>query len=305
MFKHILIPLDGSHLAEAALPAAIYLARELGARVTLVHVIERDAPLEVHGERHLSDPDEARRYLDEVADRAFPAGTEVEKHVHSSEVSDVALSIAEHVSELGTDLIIMCTHGRGGLRSWVFGRIAQQVVGLGSTPVLLVQPVESGRQPEFSCRRLLVTLDGNPDHEQGLGVAASLAKMCKAELHMVMVVHKYKNLSGEQAATAKILPRATIALLDLAQDEAEEYLHRYVTELQAAGLRVMADVYRGDPVATIVSAAAQKDIDLIVLATHGKTGMNAFWSGSVTPNVASRTFVPLLLVPVHGKETDS
>jgi len=305
MFKHILIPLDGSHLAEAALPAAVYLAHQLGARITLVHVIERDAPLEVHGERHLSDPDEARKYLDEVATRAFPTGTEVEKHVHSSKVSDVAQSIAEHVGELGTDLIVMCTHGRSGLRTWVFGRIAQQVVGLGSIPVLLVQPVESGRQPEFTCRRLLVTLDGNPDHEQGLSVAASLAKVCKAELHMVMVVHKYKNLSGEQAATAKILPRATIALLDLAQEEAEEYLHRYVTELQAAGLRVMADVYRGDPVATIVSAAAQKDIDLIVLATHGKTGMNAFWSGSVTPNVTSRTFVPLLLVPVHRKETDS
>ena len=67
----------------------------------------------------------------------------------------------------------------------------------------------------------------------------------------------------------------------------------------------MADVYRGDPVATIVSAAEQKNIDLIVLATHGKTGMDAFWSGSVTPNVASNTFVPLLLVPVHGKDTDS
>src|SRR5512137_596305 len=106
MFKHILIPLDGSHLAEAALPAAVYLAHQLGARITLVHVIERDAPLEVHGERHLSDPDEARKYLDEVATRAFPTGTEVEKHVHSSKVSDVAQSIAEHVGELGTDLIV-------------------------------------------------------------------------------------------------------------------------------------------------------------------------------------------------------
>ena len=200
-----------------------------------MHVIEHDAPQEIHGDRHLSDPEEARQYLDEVAARAFPPGTDVERHVHDNEVRNVAQSIAEHVEELGPDLIVMCTHGRGGLRAWVFGRIAQQVVGLGSIPVLLIQPAESDHQPEFTCRRLLVTLDGNPDHEQGLSVAGSLAKVCKAELHMVMVVHKYKNLSGEQAATAKILPRATIALLDLAQEEAEEYLHRYVTELQVAG----------------------------------------------------------------------
>jgi nucleotide-binding universal stress UspA family protein len=305
MFKHILVPLDGSRLAEAALPAASFLAGILDARVTLVHVIERDAPQEIHGERHLTEPDEARNYLDEVALRAFPSGIRVEKHVHSSEVSNVARSIAEHVGELGPDLIVMCTHGRGGLRALVFGRIAQQVVGLGTTPVLLVQPSGSGQAPAFSCRRLLVTLDGNPDHEQGLKVAESLAKACKAELHMIMVVHKYKNLSGEHAATAKMLPRATIALLDLAQEEAEEYLHRHITELQAAGLTVMADVHRGDPVATIVGTAARQGIDLIVLATHGKTGMNAFWSGSATPNVASRTLVPLLLVPVHEKEMES
>jgi nucleotide-binding universal stress UspA family protein len=305
MFKHILVPLDGSRLAEAALPAASFLAGILGARVTLVHVIERDAPQEIHGERHLTDSYEARNYLDEVATRIFPSGIQVEKHVHSSEVSNVARSIVEHVGELGPDLIVMCTHGRGGLRALVFGRIAQQVVGLGTTPVLLVQPSGSGPAPAFSCRRLLVTLDGNPDHEQGLKVAARLAKACKAELHLVMVVHKYKTLSGEHAATAKILPRATIALLDLAQGEAEEYLHRHVTELQASGLTVMADVQRGDPVATIVSTAARQGIDLIVLATHGKTGMNAFWSGSATPNVASRTPVPLLLVPVHEKETEN
>ena len=61
MFKHLLVPLDGSPLAEAALPAAAYLAQKLGASVTLLHVIEQDAPQEIHGERHLTDPDEAQR----------------------------------------------------------------------------------------------------------------------------------------------------------------------------------------------------------------------------------------------------
>src|SRR5689334_432780 len=165
MFKHILIPLDGSRLAEAALGAGIYLAGLLGATVTLLHVIERDAPREVHGDRHLRDAAEATAYLDQVAARAFPPDIHVERHVHGPEVTDVARGIAGHVGELGPDLIVMCTHGRGGLRGWMFGRIAHQVVNLGTKPVLLVQPAESGATPPFSCRRLLVPLDGNPAHE--------------------------------------------------------------------------------------------------------------------------------------------
>jgi nucleotide-binding universal stress UspA family protein len=225
----------------------------------------------------------------------------VERHVHSSEVNDVARSIVDHVGELGTDLIVMCTHGRGGLRGFMFGRIAQQVVRLDGTPVLLVPPATTGATSTFSCNRMLVTLDGNPDHEEGLKVASSLAKICGAELGLIMAVHTLNTLSGEEAATAKILPSATHALLDLAEQGAKEYLHRHITTLQAEGFTATADVRRGEPAKAIISTAEQTRADLIVLATHGKTGMDAFWSGSATPNVASRSVIPLLLVPVRGK----
>ncbi len=304
MFKHLLVPLDGSTLAEAALPAAARLAALLGARVTLVHVIERDAPQEIHGERHLTNPDEARAYLDETAMRAFPPGIPVEKHVHTSEVSNVAQSIVEHVGELGPDLIVMCTHGRGGLRRWVFGRIAQQVVNRGTTPVLLIQPTAAEAVPPFECRRMLVALDGNPEHEEGLDVAAALATECGAELYLVMVVHTFGTLPGERAASAMMLPGATHALLDMAEHDAEEYLGRYAAQLKATGLPVSARVGRGEPAATIVAAAEEANVDMIVLATHGKTGTDAFWSGSATPNVTSRTSIPLLLVPVQEKKEE-
>ena len=95
--------------------------------------------------------------------------------------------------------VVMCTHGRGGLHDIMFGRIAQQVVGLGTTPILLIPPSMSGAAPTFTCKRMLVTLDGNLDHEEGLNVAASLAKICGAELILIMVVQKYNTLSGEEA----------------------------------------------------------------------------------------------------------
>ena len=84
MFKHLLVPLDGSTLAEAALPTAAYFAQTLGAGVTLLHVIERNAPDTVHRERHLTEPGEACDYLGEVRARAFPPEAQVEQHVKVS-----------------------------------------------------------------------------------------------------------------------------------------------------------------------------------------------------------------------------
>ena len=86
MFRHILIPLDGSVLAESALPVAEYLSRVLSARITLVHVIEKDAVASIHGERHLTLHEEAEGYLDQIRQRAFPAGSPVALHVHESAV---------------------------------------------------------------------------------------------------------------------------------------------------------------------------------------------------------------------------
>ncbi|MDR3629835.1 MAG: universal stress protein [Desulfocapsaceae bacterium] len=293
MFKHLLVPLDGSKMAEAALPAAVYLAGGQGARLTLLHVIERGAPREVHGQRHLTSPDEAQGYLDEVAARFISSGVLIDLHVHANEVRDVALSIAGHVQEFGPDLISMCTHGSGGLRGFLFGRIAQQVMSLVSTPLFLVPPASEG----FTCRKIVVPLDGNPDHEEGLRFGKRLAEIYRAELHLIMVVHTSSTLSGEKAVTAKMLPRVTRALLDLAEEDARQYLQRHLTDLQASGFTATAAVRRGNPAKIIGSTADRTGADLVVLATHGKTGLDAFWSGSATPDVASRSPVPLLLVP--------
>lgn len=299
MFKHLLVPLDGSPLAETALPAAAYLAAKLNAGVTLIHLIERNAPAEVHSARHLRNPDEARTYLEQVARRGFPAGIRVESHVHTAEVSNVAHSIAEHVSELEPDLIVMCTHGRSGPRRWLYGSNAQKVIALSKRPVLLIPPSQSEGAVTFTCRRILVPLDGNPDHEQGLPLAAELALACSAAEHLTLVIPRLGTLKGEKAATGKLLPGTMTALLDIEQQAAEEYLRGHVSRWQTGGLTITAETSRGDPVTAIVEAARRAAADLIVLGTHGKTGMDAFWSGSITPRITDRSPVPLLLVPVH------
>ena len=298
MFTHILVPLDGTKLGETVIPVAAILAHLSGAKVTLVHVIEENAPKQIHHERHLTDPGEAQAYLEEIAKASFSAGTKVDWHVHASLVRDVARSIVDHVEELHQDLVLMCTHGRSTARMWLFGSIAQQVIRLGQTPVLIIQPLADGSAPGFTCGRILVPLDGKKEHEQGLPLAVEIAKACNSIVQLLMVVPTYGTLAGESAATGKLLPGATAAVLDLAVKGGEEYLQRHLDAFQGSGLEVIAEVARGDPAGTIVRVATEGQADLIVLGTHGKSGTQAFWSRSVPPRVSNQSRIPLLLVPV-------
>ncbi len=294
MIKHILLPLDGSHLAESVLPAASLLAERLDATVTLVHLIERNPPATVHGDRHLMTTEAAEIYLSELALRAFPKTVRVEWHVHTVEVTNVPSGIVEHAEEMHSDLVILCTHGQTGMRDLMFGTIAQQVISLGRTPVLLLPP-SAGETTGFHPQTFLVALDGKPEHEAGLPLAVEVGRACGASLHLLMVVPTLETLSGEQAGTGWLLPNAMSALLDLAEQEARAYLAELI-KTHAADMTLTASVQRGDPVDTILATAATDQVDLIVLATHGRKGTGAFWSRSVAPKVILRAQAPLLLV---------
>ncbi|MBF0505658.1 MAG: universal stress protein [Nitrospirae bacterium] len=303
MFRHILVPLDGSRMAEAALPAAAFISEEFNAVVTLIHVIERNAPSEVHGQTHLRNTDEATEYLRETALRAFPRGVKVDFHVHTTEVDNVAESIVDHADELHHDLIIMCSHGRGKALHLLFGSIAQKIISLGSLPVLITRPIGDGSIPEFSCRALLLPLDGNPDHEQSLPVSKELARTSGALLHLAVVIPGFGDLSGQGAVTSRFLPGTMSQILEMSVENAEEYLQNHVKEFGSQGIEAIAHVLRGDPAVVIDDSARKLQIDLIVMATHGKTGMDAFWQGSVSHKLSSRSRIPLLLVPVKKAES--
>ena len=305
MFKNLLVPLDGSHLAEAVLPIAGSLADLVNASVTLIHIIERDAPREVHRDRHLTQPDEADAYLAEVRTQYFNSNTSVTLHVHTAEVSDVARSIVAHSEELEQDLVVMCTHGHGGLRNWFFGSIAQQVIAEGKTPVLLVPPRDQTFTTGFRAgelSRFLIPLDGNPEHELGLRIAIGLAQILQAEIHLLMVIPKFENLNWESAALGTMLPGSMSAVLDLAEQGGKEYLAEQLVRMQKENLLLTAEIERGDPAQEILKTAQRIDASLVILATHGKTGMDAFWSGSLTSKISAKFQIPLLLVPVNDSK---
>jgi nucleotide-binding universal stress UspA family protein len=301
MFRNLLAPLDGSVLAETVLPVCAYLAGRLSAAVTLVHVIEKDAPQEVHGERHLTSPEEAAAYLKNISLERFPPGFPVTFHVHTAAVEDVPRSITEHGEEFGNDLIVLSTHGSGGMRDVLIGSIAAQVLERSRIPVLIFRPAAGEPAPAFGCRRFLVPLDGDPEHEPGLDLASGLALACGASLHLVAAVPTFGTLSGQWVNTSRLLPGTTSKMLDMAVENAETYLASRRETLRKEGLSATIDVLRGDPVDVISDAAESLSVDLIVLSTHRKAGMEAFWAGSVAPKVCKRCRTPILTMPIQEK----
>ena len=299
MFKHILVPLDGSNLSEASLTPAAILAEKFKASVTLLHVIEQDAPSEVHADRHLTEPHEATEYLKDIAKRAFPPKVKATTHVHTAPVSDVTRSIVEHATtEFKPDLIVICTHGKSGIHDAFFGNIAQQIAAQGKTPLLIVKPVS----PRFKLEKILMPLDPDSAHDYSFPFAESLAQAFKAELHLLSVIPTFATLAGEQAAAGNLMPVTAQAFLDMKEENAREHLQGHVEALRENGLLASAEIVRGDPASVIVRTAENSEMDLIILSTHRRKGIGAFWARSVAPKVAQKTKIPLLLIPLSQNE---
>jgi nucleotide-binding universal stress UspA family protein len=299
MFKHLLVPLDGTPMAEAAVTVASFLAGRTGARVTLLHVIESGASDTVHGQPHLVGPEEAEEYLKVLAARSFPEGVKVDWHVHRTAIRDVARSLAAHIGVYEPDLLVMCAHGSDRLRNLLYGNLAQQTLKLGRTPVLILKSCRA-EGPPFS--RLLAPLDGDREHEQGLPAALALAGLCNADLQLLFVVPTPGSLPGEEAAAGSLMPRATREILSLETEEAVRYLEEIVQRCSQEGIETRGAVSSGDPVAEIVRMTESLPADLVVLGTHGKAGTRAFWSASVASRLVARLEASVLLVPAQAAE---
>jgi nucleotide-binding universal stress UspA family protein len=296
----LLVPLDGSRLAEATIPLALDLREHLGVRVTLLHVLEHGAPESVHGDPHLTTEADATAYLAEVARRFTDGGGAVETHVHPNPEHDVAKSIAAHAAEFGADLILIANHGRGGLRERLFGSIAQQVIREGIAPVLLVpvlSPAAVGRS--FDCRTMGVLVNGTEEAESVLPYATALARGLNAMIHLILAVPTVATLPGDRAAAATLVPGTTRAILELEEANLAGYAAEVRQLLGQAGVRVEASIVRGDPASATLAEAERLEVDLLGFATHAQSGITGLWNASFGSKILSRYTRPLLLVPAR------
>lgn len=300
----LLAPLDGSNLAESALPAVVALARRLPARATLLHAIERNAPESVHGERHLRDAAEAERYLAEVADRLAAQGITADWHVHVVPVGDIARSIAAHANEQPAALIVLSTHDATDPRSWLIGAVAQEVIRFAMAPVLALRTGRKGEPPPFDPAGIIVAIDSEQQGIAALPAAIMLARALQIPLRLLAVVPTVETITGDQAVSARLMPSGARVAFDATAEEMADLLQRVQRRLReiAPDLEVAADVARGDP-AQVMAARTRDQRAILALATHGRAGLDALWEGSTGGLAIARSAGPFLLV--HPEPADS
>lgn len=296
MFKRILVPLDGSELAESVIPFASYLARIYTATLVLFHVVEKNTQGAVHGQHHIQQADEAHTYLQKLVEFLTADGILATQDVHEVQEFGVAQTIHDHAVELNTDLIILCAHGKGGLRDLLFGPIAQQVIRQGTIPVLCVRPDCACVDHAGAIRKILLPLDGAPAHEAAIGPAADLARHSGAAIDLLTIVPTADTLPMKDAIASRHSPRATALTLEHFTDQAAEYLDKVASTLTADGISVQTLIARGETAKQMSEVINSGDYDLIVMATHSNTAIDAHWSGNLTPRFLPDTPVPVLLI---------
>jgi nucleotide-binding universal stress UspA family protein len=288
-FTRILVALDGSRLAEAILPAACSLARTLGARLLLVHVLEREPPAMVHGEPHHGDAEEAAAYLERLAGELRRDGIEVEIHVHERPVGDVAAALDRHAHELDADLIAMCAHGRTNLRTRLVGSIAERILRGGGIPILL-RTVRHVEAESFALRNVLVPIDFDHDVEAALSAARALATPCGAAVTLLAA------LEPDSPPTSRLLPGTSAAMRELDLDGLGRRLDALAGDLRAELPAVRAIVDERPPADAIIATSQDLPADLIVLVTDAHGRLSRWFDPSAAQRLLGRPDLTLLLI---------
>jgi nucleotide-binding universal stress UspA family protein len=292
VFKSILVPLDGSALAETALPFATMLARGSGAqlvltRAALAHTPPGGDPI---GDQVAANA-EAEAYLTAVAERIRPSAPSLQTATTYGPAAEMIL--AERRVR-GSDLIVMATHGRGGLGRLLYGSVADEVLRSSPVAVLLVPANLSNMLPSDRPARLLVALDGSERSAEILAPAATVAKALGAKLSLLQSVKLQRSPNDATSL------RDTLLLIEPTEapdrrDGAEGHLERLAIDLRAEGLPVEVHAVTGEAAEVILSEANGQGADLIAMATHGRTGLARLVMGSVTSAVLKTARRPILV----------
>jgi nucleotide-binding universal stress UspA family protein len=292
MLSTILVPLDGSSLAEQSLPFAERLAQVAKARVILARVVPAFSAAETSVAASIARA--ARENLEEIASRLRRAEISVEVAVPEG---DASAQIVGAVAARSADLIVMSTHGRSGIGRWLYGSVADAVIRLASVPVMLIPSEVSVPWPTDRQPRILVPLDGSQLSEAVLGPALEFATRLEAELLLVEVVSWPPLVYSDPIELLPYDPEEQLA-------EARGYLGDVADRLRARGASVRwhADVGQ-TPAATIVRVVRDEHADLIAMATHGRSGLARVVLGSTTTGTLQHAGVPLVIVRPRELQT--
>jgi nucleotide-binding universal stress UspA family protein len=302
LHEKILVPLDGSELAQIALPYAEKLAGKLGYQITLIYVSGSIDDQYHHMHQF---------YLQKMAETARQAA---EIHVENLEVKaikvetaillgDPAEQIVDYADKEGVGLIIMSTHGRSGIKRWAMGSVADKVLRATKQPLALIRAKRA--RPDAPERnilsKILVTLDGSKQSEAVIPYIEELASKLKADITLLQVVLPDYNLSTTGEPEYGVYSEKH---LESIQALAREYLENIAAQLKQRGINAKPEVALGTAAETIIKFADAIAADMVALSTHGRSGVSRWALGSVAERVLRAGDTPLLLVRTPGSGTE-
>jgi nucleotide-binding universal stress UspA family protein len=297
-FRSILVPLDGSPFAEQAVPLASLIAQRSGSKLRLAFVHKLPAaPVDAAAAKLFTSIEAVTRkaertYLRRIQAKLREGGIRLSSAVTLT--GDPGPALAQYAGEMAIDLVVMATHGRGGIRRAWLGSVADHLIRHLEVPVLLVRPTEGAApQGRPAAGRILVPLDGSPLAEEALEVGARLARTWDTEVTVLQVV-------------PPVLPSPDLALpvpsaydeelTEMCRAQAQDYLDDVVERLRAQGLRATGVAAVGwSTVDTILDVARPEHIAFVVLATHGRGGLRRLALGSVADKLVRGADVPVLV----------
>jgi nucleotide-binding universal stress UspA family protein len=295
MFERILLPLDGSKLAEIALPYAEELAGKLGSELVLYHV---------RGHDHAHQEHMHQMYLDTLAEslrhnisKSQPMGGEV-KVTSKVEAGEPTVNICNLVDKNKMDLIIMTAVSTSGIKvGKMIGSVADHVCRTVPIPVLLVRPNTNqqvtGKERLIS--RLLIPLDGSELSKLALPVGEELAANLKASVtlfQMAIMIRIYQNAYGSESVFVNY---AQLDEDEKARVSAE--MSALDTDLKGKGFQVTHVVTSGfDAASDIIEVSKKVSADMVVMSTHGRSGLTRWFLGNIAEKVLRNGEIPLLLV---------
>lgn len=296
MFKKILVPLDGSPLAERALSPALALAKETDGEIVLLHaLITDDILIPDYMGMPVLQPD---YWIEERRGQAVAYLANIEKRFGHPNVKfltsiiegDPASLILDTAREESFDLIAMSTHGYSGVRRFMFGSVTEHVLRHSGCPILVVRQ-------DRPISHILITVDGSPMSETVIEPSLALARLLGAKVTLLrvekdLVIKDYEEIKKIE----KLDPGLGERIMDSFYHRVDDYLNGLRMKYSSRGLEINVLAMKGDPADDILTAAAHFDTDLIAMATHGRTGLRRWVYGSVTEKVLRQAERNMLVV---------
>ncbi len=301
MYSKIMVPLDGSELAEAALPYAEELAARLGSDIVLMHVYESgDEKHRRMHELYLQKAVEAtKRGVKKHLAEGQEAGGTVEPILL---LGHAAEQIVDYAEKENVGIIVMATHGRSGIRRWMLGDVAAKVARSTPKPVMVIRVdgvVDPQGEQKVLLSKILLPLDGSKQSEVAIPHIEELAQRLKAVvvlLHVIAPTHFAYGIPGETVEmpfSPEDMQRFT--------EKSAEYLETVAEAFTKRGISTTTEVAVGTAAGEIIRLSEDMPADLIAMSTHGRSGIGRWAFGSVTDKVIHASKTPVLLVRSSGE----